>query len=108
MKHVANNRVGMIVDMIVTTATLLIVSLQLQVKGQKSHDNMRNQLFADAFGRDATTTPKLSNVEFQGDRGYFPENAFVGILIGVASSSAIVATIATDVTGNTPIHDPMA
>ena len=38
-------------------------------------------MFNCAFGRDALTPPNLQNVEFHGDRGYFSEGAFLGILL---------------------------
>ena len=44
IKHVADNRWGMVVDTLVCTTTLLVASLQVAIKGQKSHDNMRNQI----------------------------------------------------------------
>ena len=81
IKHTADNRWGMVIDTVVTTATLLLVSVQLQVKKRKQHDNMRNQLFGCAFGRDSLTLPNLQGVEFHGDRGYFSEGAFLAILL---------------------------
>ena len=42
---------------------------------------MRNQIYTSAFGRDLFTPPDLHNIEFHGDRGYFSENSFIGILL---------------------------
>lgn len=81
IKHSNDNRWGGVFDVIVCTCTLLLVSLQLHIKGRKQHDNLRNQLYADAFGRCALTPPNLQNIEFHGDRGYFTENSFVSILL---------------------------
>jgi hypothetical protein len=81
IKHVADNRLGMVVDTLVCTTTLLVASLQVAIKGRKTHDNMRNQIYANAFGRDPFTPPDLHNIEFHGNRGYFSENAFIGILL---------------------------
>ena len=52
IKHVADNRWGMVIDTIVCTTTLLIASLQVAIKGRKNHDNLKNQVYASAFGRD--------------------------------------------------------
>lgn len=41
----------------------------------------RIRMYASAFGRNAFNPPDLSSVEMHGDRGYFPENSFVGILL---------------------------
>ena len=81
VKHPADNRWGTICDAIVTTATMLIVSLQVHIKGRKQHDNLRNQLYNVSFGRDPFTPPNLANIEFHGDRGYFSENTFLAILL---------------------------
>lgn len=51
------------------------------VKGRKSHDNFRNQLYSDAFGEDVDVTPDLSNFELHADRGYFSQNSFMSILL---------------------------
>ena len=61
------------IDTVVTTATMLLVSVQLQVRERKQHESMRNQLFSYACGRDALTPPNLQGVEFHGDRGHFSE-----------------------------------
>ena len=50
VKHVADNRWGMVINTIVYTTTFLVASLQVAVKGRKSHDNLRNQLYNSAFG----------------------------------------------------------
>ena len=81
LKHVLDNRWGAVVDTIVCTATLLVANLQVAIKGRRNHDNLRNQLFASAFGRNPYNPPNLQNMEFHGDRGYFSENAFLAILL---------------------------
>ena len=42
INHIADNRWGMVVDTLVYTTTLLVTSLQFAIKGQKCHDNIRN------------------------------------------------------------------
>ncbi len=81
VKHTADNRFGMIADTMVTTAVMLVVSVQLHIKGRKSHNNLCNQLYNDALGRCPLTPPNLQNIEFHGDHGYFSENAFLTILL---------------------------
>ena len=80
-KDTAENRWGMTIDTLVLTTTLLVANLQVCVKGRKSHDNLRNQLHAGAFGRDPFTAPDLNQIDLHGDRGYFSENSFLGILL---------------------------
>lgn len=58
-----------------------LVSLQLAIKGRKSHANLRNQLFNDAFGDNIDVVPDLANIELHTDRGYFSENSFMAILL---------------------------
>jgi hypothetical protein len=41
---------GMVVDTIVLTTTLLVASLQVKSKGRKLHTNMRIQIYASALG----------------------------------------------------------
>ena len=63
------------------TSTLLVANLQVAIKGGKSHDNLKNQLYNGAFVRDPFTPPDMSNIDFHGDRRYFSENAFIGIML---------------------------
>ena len=49
IKHVADNRWRVVVDTLVCTTTLLVASLQVAIKGRKSQDNMRNQIYMSAF-----------------------------------------------------------
>jgi len=81
VKHAADNRLGMICDALMTTTTMMIVSLQVQIKARKQHDNLRNQLYAVSFGSDPYSPPDLAEIEFHGDRGYFSENSFLAILL---------------------------
>ena len=81
IKHVADNRWGMIVNMLVLTTTLLVASLQVAIKGRKHHANLQHQLFGVVFGRDPFNPPDLSGTELHDDRGYFSENAFMAILL---------------------------
>ena len=71
----------MVIDTLVCTTTLAIACLQVAVKGRKSHDNLRNMLYNNAFGSDAFNPPELHNVDFHGDRGYFSEKSFLDILL---------------------------
>ena len=48
---------------------------------RNSHDNLKNQLYNGAFGRDPFTPPDMSNGKCHGDRSYLSENAFIGILL---------------------------
>ena len=85
-KHVADNRWGMVVDTLVCTTTLLVANLQVAIKGCKSHNSLKNLLYASAFGRDPFTPPDLGLIEFHGDRGYFSENSFASILLPTGSA----------------------
>lgn len=79
IKHTADNRFGFVMDTVVTPGAMFIVNVQLQTKGRKQHDSLRNQLY-NTFGSDALTVPSLENIEFHGDRGYFSEQSFLSIL----------------------------
>ena len=81
IKHVTDNRVGMVIDTLSLTTTLLVASLHVAIKGRKHHANLQHQLFGVAFGRDPFNPPDLHGTEIHGDRGYFSENAFMAILL---------------------------
>jgi hypothetical protein len=73
----------MVIDTRVCSSSPLSVDLQVAIKGRKSHNNMRHQIYASACGCDPFTPPDLNNIECHGDCQYFLKNAIFNIVLKI-------------------------
>ena len=70
MKHVRDNRWGMVMDVLCIPGLLFPTNIRTHRKGSKQIDNTKMQLFGSAYGNDPNQVADLSLIHMGVDRGY--------------------------------------
>ncbi len=81
MKHVRDNRWGMVIDALCTPSLHFPINIRTHRKKSAQLDNTKMQLFGSAYGNDPSVAPDLSNIHLGLDRGYSFENQHTETLI---------------------------
>lgn len=81
MKHVRDNRWGMVIDALCTPSLHFPINIRTHRKKSTQLDNTKMQLFGSAYGNDPSIAPDLSNIHLGMDRGYSFENQHTETLI---------------------------
>ena len=80
LKHVKDNRWGMVLDTLCCPALLMVCNIHTHRKGEKQIDATQQQLFGSAFGNNALRKPDLSETTFFTDRGYTTKKQHVEVV----------------------------
>ena len=80
MKHVRDNRWGMVMDVLCIPSLLFPTDIRTHRKGSKQIDITKMQLFGSAFGNDPNQVVDLSNIHKFLDRGFSFEQSHQDVL----------------------------